>query len=99
MKDSELLELAAKAAGYELQDHTVSGDGLWLYGEKDIQIPIKLCIEQLNTFKVQGKPFEYALFSTLGHNTSSNDTTTPFDISIQWIKQKALNIKKFKSSK
>lgn len=33
MKDSELLELAAKAAGYELQDHTVSGDGLWLYGD------------------------------------------------------------------
>ena len=33
MTDSELLELSAKAAGYELQDHTVSGDGLWLYGD------------------------------------------------------------------
>lgn len=33
MNDSELLELAAKAAGYELQDHTVSGDGLWIYGD------------------------------------------------------------------
>lgn len=33
MNDSELLELAANAAGYELQDHTVSGDGLWLYGD------------------------------------------------------------------
>lgn len=33
MNDSELLELAAKAAGYELQDHTVLGDGLWLYGD------------------------------------------------------------------
>jgi dienelactone hydrolase len=66
--------------------------GLWLFGEKDIQIPVKLCIEQLNTFKVQGKPFEYTLFSTLGHNTTSGDNTVPFDISIQWIKQKALNI-------
>ncbi|MFV8268869.1 alpha/beta hydrolase family protein [Flavobacterium sp. GT2N3] len=73
--------------------------GLWLFGEKDIQIPVKLCIEQLNTFKVQGKPFEYTLFSTLGHNTSSVDITETVDISIQWIKQKALNIKKFKSSK
>lgn len=33
MEDCELLELAAKAAGYELYDHTVSGDGLWLYGD------------------------------------------------------------------
>ena len=68
--------------------------GLWLFGEKDIQIPVKMCIEELNTFKVQGKPFEYTLFSTLGHNTSSSDITVPFDISIQWIKQKTLNIKK-----
>ncbi len=73
--------------------------GLWLFGEKDIQIPVKLCIEQLNTFKVQGKPFEYTLFSKLGHNTSSDTDTSPFDISIQWIKQKTLNIKKSKASK
>jgi uncharacterized protein len=79
--------------------NTVSIPGLWLFGEKDIQIPVKLCIEQLNTFKVQGKPFEYTLFSTLGHNTSSANITEPVDIAIQWIKQKALNIKKSKLSK
>jgi dienelactone hydrolase len=79
--------------------NTLSIPGLWLFGEKDIQIPVKLCIEQLNTFKIQGKPFEYTLFSTLGHNTSSNNITAPFDISIQWIKQKALNIKTAKVSK
>lgn len=78
---------------------TLSIPGLWLFGEKDIQIPVKLCIEQLNTFKVEGKPFEYTLFPTLGHNTSSGDITAPFDISIQWIKQKALNIKKSKISR
>ena len=76
--------------------NTLSIPGLWLFGEKDIQIPVKLCIEQLNTFKVQGKPFEYTLFSTLGHNTSSGDSTETVDISIEWIKQKALNIKKSK---
>lgn len=77
--------------------NTLSIPGLWLFGEKDIQIPVKLCIEQLNTFKVQGKPFEYTLFSKLGHNTVSDDRdTAPFDISIQWIKQKTLNSKKFK---
>ena len=79
--------------------NTLSIPGLWLFGEKDIQIPVKLCIEQLNTLKVQGKPYEYTLFSTLGHNTASDSNTTPFDISIQWIKQKILNIKKSKVSK
>lgn len=73
--------------------------GLWLFGEKDIQIPVKICIEQLNTLKVQGKPFEYTLFSNLGHNTSSDNDTAPVDISIEWIKQKALSIQKFKVSK
>lgn len=79
--------------------NTLSIPGLWLFGEKDIQIPVKLCIEQLNTFKVQGKPFEYTLFSTLGHNTSSSDIKVPFDISIQWIKQKTLNNTKSKKAK
>ncbi|CAM4241491.1 alpha/beta hydrolase [Cytophagaceae bacterium 50C-KIRBA] len=73
--------------------NTLSIPGLWLFGEKDIQIPVKLCIEQLNTLKVQGKLFEYTLFSTLGHNTAFDSYTAPFDISIQWIKQKTLNIK------
>lgn len=73
--------------------NTLSIPGLWLYGEKDIQIPVKMCIEQLNTLKAQGKPFEYTLFTKLGHNTAFDSDTTPFDISIQWIKQKTLKIK------
>lgn len=73
---------------------TLSIPGLWLFGEKDIQIPVKLCIEELNTFKVQGKPFEYTLFPTLGHNTASDNFTAPVEISIQWIKQKAFNFNK-----
>jgi len=65
---------------------TLSIPGLWLFGEKDIQIPVKLGIEHLNVFKVKGKPFEYCLFSTLGHNTAFSDSTEPVDIAIQWIK-------------
>lgn len=64
----------------------LSMPGLWLYGEKDIQIPVKLCIEDLNTFKAKGKPFEYALFPNLGHNTFFDPDTRPFDIAMQWIK-------------
>lgn len=64
--------------------------GLWIFGEKDIQIPVKLCIEYLNEFKAQGKPYEYVLFPSLGHNTTFANTTAPVDIAIQWIKQKSL---------
>jgi dienelactone hydrolase len=77
---------------------TLSIPGLWLFGEKDIQIPVKLCIEQLNTLKAQGRYFEYALFSTLAHNTAAGSDTSPFDISVQWIKQKTLNRNRLKVS-
>ena len=73
---------------------SLSIPGLWLFGEKDIQIPVKMCIEQINALKVQGKPFEYALFPTLGHSTAFANDTSPVEISIHWIKQKVLNSKK-----
>ncbi len=67
---------------------SLSIPGLWLFGAKDIQIPAGLCIAHLNTLKVQGKPFEYTLFSKLGHNTAFANTSIPIEISIEWIKQK-----------
>jgi len=69
----------------------ISVPSLWLFGEKDIQIPVKLCIEQINTFKSEGKPFEYTLFSNLGHNTAFTDDKTPVEIAINWIKEKTKN--------
>ncbi len=75
---------------------TLSIPGLWLFGEKDIQIPVKMCIEHLNTLKLKNKPFEYVLFPSLGHNTNKTD---PIIISINWIKQKSLNIKNSKIKK
>ncbi len=76
--------------------NTLSIPGLWLFGEKDIQIPVKMCIEHLNTLKLKNKPFEYVLFPSLGHNTNK---TEPIEISINWIKQKSLNIKSSKIKK
>ena len=84
------------ATGPKTSLTTLSIPGLWLFGENDIQIPVKLYIEQLNQLKAQGKPFEYTLFSKLGHNTAFDNNTAPFDISIQWIKQKTLSIKEYK---
>lgn len=61
--------------------------GLWLYGAKDIQVPAQLCIEQLTTLKNQGKPFDYRLYSNLGHNTGNASDPTPIEDAIHWIKQ------------
>ncbi len=63
--------------------------GLWIFGEKDIQIPVRLCIEYLDEYKANGKPFEYELFPLLGHNTNKAE---PINISVNWIKQKSLVI-------
>lgn len=72
---------------------TLSIPGLWLFGGKDVQIPIGLSIERLNSLKVQGKPYEYCLFSTLGHNLTFSDSTEPVNIAIHWIKNRQHYIK------
>ena len=69
---------------------TLSIPGLWLFGEKDIQIPVKFCIEQINTLKLENKPFEYVLFPSLGHHTYQEE---PIHISLNWIKQQAVRTK------
>lgn len=69
---------------------SLSIPGLWLFGEKDIQVPVGLSIERLNTLKAQGKPYEYCLFSTLGHDIGS---TEPIDIAIHWIKDRKYYVK------
>ncbi len=73
--------------------------GLWLYGAKDIQVPVQLCIEQLNRLKGEGKPFEYRLYPNLGHNTASGPYPTPVEDAMLWIKQRALEYKKSSKSK
>lgn len=77
-----------KAIDPKVSLNTLSIPGLWLFGEQDIQIPVKMCVEHLNVLKAQGRPFEYVLFPSLGHNTNK---TEPLDIAIHWIKQKALS--------
>lgn len=71
----------------------ISAPSLWLFGEKDIQIPVKLCIEQINELKTKGKHFEYILFPNLGHNTAFADDKSPVEIAVKWIKEKTKNFK------
>jgi dienelactone hydrolase len=65
---------------------TLSIRGLWLFGGKDVQIPVGLSIEHLNALKEKGKPYEYQLFPTFGHNTSFAKSHEPVNNAIQWIK-------------
>jgi uncharacterized protein len=63
--------------------------GLWIYGEKDIQIPVGLCIERLGVLKQAGKRFDHRLFPMLGHNTGFADDEEPVRAAIAWIKARA----------
>ena len=60
--------------------------GLWLFGGKDIQIPVGLSVEHLNALKAQGKLYEYQLFPQLGHNTAFSKTQGPVVEAVKWIK-------------
>ena len=63
--------------------------GLWIFGGKDIQVPVNLSIEYLNLLKPKGKHYEYKLFPNLGHNTAFSDSDEPMNDAINWIKNTA----------
>ena len=60
--------------------------GLWLFGGKDIQIPVGLSIEHLDTLKSNNKRYDYMLFPELGHNTAFSNSQAPVKAAIRWIK-------------
>jgi len=60
--------------------------GLWIYGGKDIQVPVGLSTEHLDKLKKIGKPFVQQLFPELGHNTAFSKSPEPVDFALQWIK-------------
>jgi len=60
--------------------------GLWIFGGKDIQVPVNLSIEHLDTLKSKGKRYEYQLFPALGHNTAFSDDEKPVKEMIAWMK-------------
>jgi len=60
--------------------------GLWLFGGKDVQIPVVLSMEHLDAMQAQGKPYVYQLFPELGHNMAFTKSREPVNLAIQWIK-------------
>jgi len=60
--------------------------GLWIFGGKDIQVPVVLSMENLEKLKASGKRYEYSLFPALGHNTAFSESPESVKTAIQWIK-------------
>jgi len=60
--------------------------GLWLFGGKDVQVPVRVSIERLELLnKKHGKQYEYQLFPELGHNTAFSTSQEPVNLAIKWI--------------
>lgn len=62
----------------------LSTPGLWIFGGNDIQVPVVLSIEQLEILRKAGRPFQYYLYPSLGHNTGGNKES--LQRALDWIK-------------
>ena len=62
---------------------------LWIFGGKDIQVPVNLSIEYLDVLKSKGKQFEYKLYTNLGHSTAFSEDDEPMKEAIDWLKNVA----------
>ncbi|GAB3637867.1 hypothetical protein GCM10027422_34570 [Hymenobacter arcticus] len=81
--DSDRYQFADTDAGALLA--TLAIPGLWLFGGQDIQVPVRVSMEHLDTLKVQGKPYQYQLFPALGHNTAFAKSNEPVEAAIRWM--------------
>ena len=59
--------------------------GLWIFSDNDGSIPVDLSIDHLQILRKKSRPYDYALFSGLGHNNM--DAT--FSVATQWINRQA----------
>ena len=70
--------------------------GLWIYGGKDIQVPVKLSIEHLEMLQSKNKHYQYKLYPDLGHNTAFSNNKEPVETAIKWMKTLKFPTKKIK---
>lgn len=63
--------------------------GLWLFGGRDVQVPVQLSIERLRAVDLAGTRFEYRLFPQLDHNTAFAASSEPVDQAVQWMRSVA----------
>jgi pimeloyl-ACP methyl ester carboxylesterase len=66
-------------SGEDIAKLTIAG--LWIFSDNDPSIPVDLSIDRLKGLRKDGRPFDYVLFSGLGHNNM--DET--FSAATDWI--------------
>lgn len=59
--------------------------GLWIFGGKDIQVPVNLSIEILEELNKKGKQFQHKLYPDLGHNTAASENQETIKEALNWI--------------
>lgn len=59
--------------------------GLWIFSDNDGSVPADLSIARLKPLRESGRPFDYVLFSGLGHDNIDGT----FDTAIAWIRRNA----------
>ena len=59
--------------------------GLWLFGGRDVQVPVQLSIERLRAVDPAGARFQYRTFPQLDHNTAFAASSEPVTAAVQWI--------------
>jgi len=82
--DPDRYQFVATNPQKQLSELTIPG--LWIFGGRDIQIPVELSMEHLDKLKTNGKRYAYHLFPALGHNTAFSESPEPVKKAIQWIK-------------
>jgi pimeloyl-ACP methyl ester carboxylesterase len=56
--------------------------GLWLYGGRDVNVPVSLSIERLKALAASRKPFEHGLFPESGHRLPFDEA---WSTSLDWL--------------
>ena len=59
--------------------------GLWLYGSRDVSVPVGMSIERLEALTASGKPFKYVVFPGSGHELHHFSRHSP--ASTEWLRK------------
>ncbi|MCX2481480.1 alpha/beta hydrolase [Pedobacter sp. MC2016-15] len=66
----------------------ISVPGFWIFGGRDVQVPVALSIAKLNVLKAEGKHYDLKFFPELGHNTAFSKSQEPMEAALRWVKSK-----------
>lgn len=60
---------------------------LWLYGDRNVSVPVRMSLERLEALTASGKPFKYLVFPDSGHELPFRQALSA---SIDWLQKSVL---------